>query len=232
MAKGPIITSEVKQLIIKAYLRKPTWRAKEIREEVNTRLRENDPSIAPEWPSLSAVQKVLARIHKQERELPRDPEDRPWSVSDLTQYPVPPEALPTILRAWANALHWSASLTIREVRWAARLYYLIKESSVFDVGLLTTMARKYAFAEKTVSFVRAHVKVTDRQEEDKLWLSWHDDAILCYFMNQDERPLRKVVKEMKRRMPHILEDMLKDKEDWDEEKRHGMEALIMKIESW
>ncbi len=228
MAKGRIITSAVEQFIIKVYLRRPTWRAREIREEVNARLRENDPSITPEWPSLSAVQKVLARIHKKEKELPQDPEDRPWSVSDLTQYPIPPETLPTVLRAWADALHWSAPLTIREVRWAARLYYITKESSVFDVGLLATMARKYAFAEKTIRFVTATVKITDRQEEDKLWMLWRDDSILYYFMNQDERPLRKVVKEMKRRMPYMLEDA----EDWDEEKRRGIEALIKKIELW
>jgi hypothetical protein len=228
MAKGPIITSAVEQLIIKVYLRKPTSLAKKIREEVNDRLRKNDPSIAPEWPSLSSVQKVLARIHKKERELPRDPEDRPWSVSNLTQYPIPPETLPAVLRAWADALHRGAPLTIREVRWAARLYYVIKESGYLDAGLLSTMARKYAFAEKTASFVTAKVHITDRQEEDKLWVLWRDDAILCHFMTRDERPLRKVVKEMKCRMPHMLED----EEDWDEEKRCGIEALFKTIESW
>ena len=228
MAKGPIITSAVEQLIVEVYLRKPSRLAKEIREEVNDRLRKNDPSIALEWPSLSSVQKVLARIHKKEKELPRDPEDHPWSVLDLTQYPIPPETLPAVLRAWADALHYGAPLTIREVHWAARLYYVIKESGYLDAGLLTTMARKYAFAEKTVRFVTAKVMITDRQEADKLWVSWRNDAMLCYFMNQDERPLRKAVKEIKRRMPYLLED----KEDWDEEKRRGIEALIKTIESW
>lgn len=222
MAKGPIITTAIEQLIIKTHLEKPAWRAKEIREEVNAQLRKNDPSISPGWPSLSTVQKVLARIHKKERESPPDPEDAPWSVSDLTQYPIPPEVLPAVLRAWADALEMGTPLTIRQVRWAARLYYVIKESGFLDGRLLATMARKYAFLEKTIMFLAANDKLSVK--EQKQWLLWHDDSILYYFMAKDDRPIGKVVKKMKHTMPYMLGD-------WDEEKRYGIEALEKMIES-
>ncbi len=188
MARGPIIAYSIEQLITKVYLENPGWRSKDVREEVSTRLRKNHPDMAPEWPGLSAVQKVLARVHKKERELPPDHEDSPWSVSDITEYPIPPEALPTVLREWADALVKGKPLTIREARWAARLYHVIKESGYLDAGLLTVMAEKYALLEKTIRLLTARDKLPDK--EQKMWLLWQDDSVLYYFMAKDDEPIK------------------------------------------
>ncbi len=222
MAKGPFVTYSVERLITQVYLENPDWRAKDIREEVNTRLRKNDPGIAPGWPSVSTIQKVLARIHNKKRELPPDPEDSPWSISDITQHPIPPEVLPAVLSEWADALVRGKPLTVREARWVACLYHVIKESGYRDAGLLAVMAGKYALLEKTTQFLTVKDKLPEK--EQKMWLAAYDDSVLYYFMTKDDRPIRKVVTQVKRRMPNMFKDR-------DEEQRLGIEALVKKIES-
>jgi len=63
-------------------------------------LHKDNPELPPDWPSLSAVQKVLAIVRKKEKELPNDPQEKPWSTAMLEDYPISPEATASVLKVW------------------------------------------------------------------------------------------------------------------------------------
>jgi hypothetical protein len=145
MPKGPIITDAVKNRIARTYLEHPDWTAKDIQGEVHAQLLKGDPQIPPGWPGLSTVQKVLAPLRAVEAEMYSESKwlDRPWDVSTMAEDEIPPETLPTVLKM---VVHFRQTLkrqmTIREVRWAARL------SSVQNLRKLYDFILDYAQEEK------------------------------------------------------------------------------------
>ncbi len=149
MSRGPKITPEVHSEIIKVNYLYPKWTAKEVRNEVERRLKDKKRGYPKGWPSANAVSKKLQEL----RHPPADPLDRPWTTASLPMYPIPPEALPTVLKAWAlcqeperqveaKTIHGSSIidlpnwrlcndlhgryLTIREALWVGRLFHVIK----------------------------------------------------------------------------------------------------------
>ena len=183
MAKGPIIRNSVRELIVGVHQEHPTWRAKEIQRKVNDTLRERNPRISRDWPGVSAVQKVLAPIHAKERKLPPDPKDRPWSVLDIVQYPIPPDTLPFILRQWNIRLLRGKPLTIRHVLWTARLYYVLKESKYYALGYGD---RAILFDEIYTMRERAINLIGERPKSRKdMWEYWYWDAWLYKNMTGD-----------------------------------------------
>lgn len=56
-----------------------------------------------------------------------DPEDKPWSMATIDEYPVPPQAIPAILACWKQCFQDDTVLTIREAKWISRLYALMAE---------------------------------------------------------------------------------------------------------
>jgi hypothetical protein len=142
MAKGPIVTDAVEALIAKVYRKYPKWKAPMVREEVDYLLHKDNPKLPPGWPSLSKVQKVLATIRKKANELPDSPQDKPWSTATLDEHPIPPEAIPGVLKVWKLRAEKGDSFTIREAKWAARLSALIT-----DPEKLSARASEYAHLE-------------------------------------------------------------------------------------
>lgn len=156
MAKGPLVTDEIKALIASVYQKHPKWKAPVVRNEVSYILREKNPKLPPGWPSLSTVQKVLAIV----REPHLDLLDKPWSLATMDNpdnYPISPEALPAVLEVWKSRLEewksrtgqWESrieqevSFTIREAKWVARLSALFKD----DLQRLSKLASQYARLE-------------------------------------------------------------------------------------
>jgi hypothetical protein len=97
MAKGPIITDEVKRIIAAVYDAHRDWSAKQVQFAVDKRLHGNGPK-------LSATQKELAKIRKTDED--RTPEskglDEPWSLASSSinpEYELPPEVIPIVLEA-------------------------------------------------------------------------------------------------------------------------------------
>lgn len=134
MPKGPIVTPAVEALIASVYQKHPKWKAPRVRNEVESILRKDNRNSPKGWPSLSTVQKTLATIRKNLAN--PSPEDEPWSISTLNDYPIPPEALPKVLEEYR--LHQVAKnekpeldealsrgawkvFTIRQAKWVARL---------------------------------------------------------------------------------------------------------------
>ncbi len=148
MAKGPLVTGEIEALIGTVYRNHPKWKAPMVRNEVSRILRKENSKLSSTWPSLSTVQKVLATFRRKAKELPDDPQDKPWSMATLDRPnipPIPPEALPAVLNVWKlriDSLEWNFSFSIREAKWAARLSALIT-----DTEELSTRASQYARTE-------------------------------------------------------------------------------------
>jgi hypothetical protein len=141
MAKGRIVDDTTRLLIARVYRQHPEWRAKEVQVEVNKRL-------GQDWPGLSVVQKELTKIREHARI--DNPEDKPWSVATLDQYPMSPEALAIVFTVWKFHVErdWSP-LTIREAKWVSRLSGIKKPAGLTsaDEEYLSIWARRYADIE-------------------------------------------------------------------------------------
>ena len=148
MARGPLITREVEALILSVHYEHPKWKAKEIRSVVRGMLREksqNQPELLPKltkgWPSLGAVQGILSPLRKG-RTKP-NPKDQPWSFAALVgDYPIPADAMPTVMSIYKRVLSGERELTIREAQWVARLHRIFD-----DLDLLWDWALQYALSE-------------------------------------------------------------------------------------
>jgi hypothetical protein len=117
MALGPLVTDKIEALIAKVYKDHPKWKAPKVREEVIYLVHRSDPKLPPQWPGLSIIQKVLAKARKPHP----DPQDKPWSIATLDQYPIPPGALPVVLRTYKRHIEDGGGFTIRQAKWVSRL---------------------------------------------------------------------------------------------------------------
>jgi hypothetical protein len=141
MAKGPIVTPEVEAFIASVYKNHPKWKAKVVQREVSYRLRKDNPKLPPGWPSLSTVQKVLAKARKSQ---PLDPQGEDWSVASIEHYPIDREALPSVLELCRfRQEKWGNRLTIREAKWASRLSLALP-----DIETLSFVSFFYAYGER------------------------------------------------------------------------------------
>ena len=92
MAKGPVITDEVKRKMAAVYKAHKDWRAKQVQFEV-------DRLLHGRGPGLSAVQKELTEIRKRDEHRGLD---EPWSLTSLDikpEYELSPEVIPIVLEA-------------------------------------------------------------------------------------------------------------------------------------
>ena len=121
MTKSPLVTKDVEMFIAKVYQDNPKCKAPEIQKLVSCYLSENYEKFPPNWPSLSKVQKILAVVRRKANELPIDPQDKPWSIDSLDNYPIPPHAIPIVLRAYRQHMKNGSDFTIRQAKWVSRL---------------------------------------------------------------------------------------------------------------
>jgi len=155
MAKGPIVTDEIAAFIAHVYDQHRTWKAKEVQREVSYLLRKKNPQLPKGWPGLSAVQKVLAKLRKPQ---PPNPQDEPWSMASLEKYPIPPEALPTVYKAWLYCnVEADMPFTIRQAKWIVRLYHLFKEQSMDSLHAVVT---SYVLAERAAELAEVDFNST------------------------------------------------------------------------
>lgn len=163
MAKGATIRGTwVEQIIAETYIEHPTWLNKEIwravlvkvREKIEKELSERDLEMTAaakwklndllklDWPGLSAVEKLLGEYRKEDKGGAKAI-DAPWYVGTKTDYEIPPEVLPTVLKM---AVHFQQDkgrpITIREAKWVARL------SALKDWRKLSKFVTEYANMEK------------------------------------------------------------------------------------
>ncbi len=159
MAKGPIVTPAVETFIASVYRKHPKWKAKEVRNWTISEFKRKNPNLPKDWPSLSTVQKVLAIVRKKMKETPIHPEDKRWTMGMLSEYPIPPDAIPAVLKVWKLREEYKYrfrkiegfdfSLTIRQAKWVSRLSHVI----VDNTETLFYWADEYASIEATLQLV-------------------------------------------------------------------------------
>jgi len=110
---------------------------------------------------------VLERKISEFRNNPVDPKDKPWSIGTLVQYPIPPEALLTVLEAWARYRKQGDTLTVREALWFSRLSSVLSEfERVGDKNRnLGNLVQWYAIRERAYEAIGEAIDTTDLDTE-------------------------------------------------------------------
>jgi hypothetical protein len=142
--RGPEVPDEVEVLIGQVYRRRlkvdPGVTAKEVMAEVHHLLQRDGKQLRHGWPGISKVQKVIGEIKSRVREYPTSPLDEPWSLGSMAEYPLPSEALPTVMASYRKCLAENDVLPIREALWIGRLYGAIEPKDlVSDWAFLYAM---------------------------------------------------------------------------------------------
>ena len=86
-------------------------------------------------------------------------EDKAWTVASLGEYPIPPEALSTILQLWIWMLDEEGMvMSIREAKWAARFYAAVNAGAKNvenPLRSLSYFARAYATTEMIAEMTKS-----------------------------------------------------------------------------
>src|ERR1039457_71017 len=163
MAKGPVITENIRQEMAKIYVEHPTWRAKEVENELKGKFKEKAPG-------LSSIQKELKRIRSREAE--RSPEEeklnRIWTIGDLAVHELPAEAVRLLLLIQnQRKRELRGLLKVRAALWVARLYAIRESGPVKQMrplDLLATWGETYALREKVCTISNTACDTADLDE--------------------------------------------------------------------
>ncbi|MGA2670444.1 MAG: hypothetical protein ABSF21_03375 [Dehalococcoidia bacterium] len=119
--RSVLLSPETKALIARVYLQNPKQKAPQVRLKVWQDTHKENPALPKKWPSLSSIQKELARIRREMNE--PSPEEMPWTLDTLRDNPLSPEVLPKVFQIWLTNQEnpFSPPLSIREARWIAQL---------------------------------------------------------------------------------------------------------------
>ena len=219
MAKGPIITDEVKRTIAAVYDAHKDWRAKQVQCEV-------DIQMHGKGPGLSTIQKALTEIRRRDEHRGLD---EPWSLNTLDikpEYELPPEVIPIVLEAkhersliikrrlsgidtehsapirreYDNMLPQRTQialeslneplqpLSIREAKWIARIYYVLKDKVTFE-GIYT-WAVMYAGYQRLCEL--ADVKCDTSSMDDGLFIG-DLAAHICWVLGSNKSYMQQEV---------------------------------------
>jgi hypothetical protein len=166
MAKGAYLTPRIRELITRIYLDDRQIRPTEAHKLLLQKMKAEGlhEIFGPSFPSISTVSKELKSLREKDeaRSSTSKGLDEPWtiaSVGPLSEYPIPAEAMPTVMAIYRKApivsrqltpegevvyrmLEGGRQLTIRQAQWIARLYKVID-----DPDLLWDWAWSYAMQE-------------------------------------------------------------------------------------
>jgi len=157
MPRGAKITPEVDDLITKVCIEHPQWLAKpsKIQQEVIHQL----PNSLKDWggPNWPGIDIIKNRIRNKIKPNLEDNKrlDEPWSIGSLAEYPIPPEVLPSVLKAW---IHYNENFidekrldqfSIRMALWASRLAHVL-----LDIESLAETAYVYSKYERIADISR------------------------------------------------------------------------------
>jgi hypothetical protein len=179
MARGKRIPQWLRCVVAEEALRN----RREPREAVAVRIETYLEARSEMAPQRDTLLKMISEFRRQ-----TDPLDRPWSVSSLPNFEIPADALPKVMEAWAYQIRNDSSLTVREVRWIARLHQVLKHR---DLGILIGAAHIHASREKADESVASQ---SDKEED--MWRRWLDDATLYRAMTNYDDVLMKCARQL------------------------------------
>lgn len=136
--------------IIARAIEKPRIPRRELARKLQKELEEKGYDV----PELEVLERMISEYRNK---ILDGPEDKPWSLLTLTDYDIAAEALPTVFELWAYSLReFKKPLTIREIKWVARLYRIIQNDKV---GLLLS-STQYAAYEKACGILGDKLSAT------------------------------------------------------------------------
>lgn len=120
-----------------------------------------------------------------------DPKDRPWSILDIAKHSIPPETLPVVIKAWTRGLLRDEPLTIREVLWMSRLYYVL-EGKAAEINM--SLDELLADTAHTLATHEMVHEITGEQPStlEDMWMRWLDDAMFSFILTGNDDVLKKV----------------------------------------
>jgi len=134
--KRAYIPPEAEGIIITRALEYPRLKRTPLAEKLQKELQSKKYDV----PEIEVLER---KISKYRQRVTADPQDKPWSTATLDNYPIPPEALSSVLQAWVYTQEkMDGMFTIRHAKWVSRLYAAIK-----DIRELTRLASSYATSE-------------------------------------------------------------------------------------
>lgn len=208
MPRGPKIDKNIERMILQVHEANPDLTAKEVQAELwNLKEWKMIPlkSFPENWPGVDAIQKLIKEARDRKIRTGPDFRDRPWSLVSLSRYPVPPEALPFILKVWARSMEINNPLTINQALWVSRIYTLYKAKAPVDLNHnLTSMFINL----KNIDELRAVVNTLAINEKvfrddypnddypsnkDSILYYWMCDAELYGILPEGEPPARDLI---------------------------------------
>jgi hypothetical protein len=124
-------------------------------------------------PEREVLERMISRYRNHATD---NPQEQPWNLATLDQYPIPPEALPSVIRVWVDLWNMSDShlLTIREAKWVSRIYAVFKDK---HISKLTVAASVLAVMEVTMKLT----EVPNRQREELAALDLESFVIIHFY---------------------------------------------------
>ncbi len=194
--RGPKISLDAMRTIRESALIQPYEPRTKLAESLQSQFE------ARKWPvpQVETLEKIISEVRNK-----HDEPDKPFSLVALVRYPIPPEALPYVLKVWARSLTtWTLppapgngeylvfarehprfaarvrTLTIRQALWVARLYRVIVLPSrqLEDLEVID-LDRLWCFAEEMANLERlmeSEGKYPSTRRE--AWYWWLNDARL------------------------------------------------------
>jgi len=117
-------------------------------------------------PEIEVLERMISKFRKGNGH----PKDKPFYLGALVDYPIPPEALPMVLRVWAKRLEeakpnkdgfsFQMSFTIRDALWVSRLSHLDK-----DPEKIWGTAFWYSVRERAYEAIGEDIDTTDLDTE-------------------------------------------------------------------
>lgn len=152
---GPRVSLEAESFIVATWLKmeeeakreegkEPT--AKEVLHGARKRMEEE--KLHYTLPGIRKVQLILenARLNREQARLKAQAahpgsldEDRRWSLGCLNDHPIPPEALPVVLKVWKSYVMRGSPyfFSVRMAKWVARLYAVIPDIELIERWVLS-----------------------------------------------------------------------------------------------
>lgn len=165
--KRATITQRGLELIIRRSLDHPRMPRTKLAEQLQGELE----AMGQDVPEVEVLERKISwwRNHATD-----DPQDKPWSMSTLDEYPISPETLPKIfLLSQAFGPTSMDTVTIRDAKWMARLAGfmhidanspLSKEGQEKTYGLYF-IAQNYSKAEQLAEWLKIDLDTTELDEE-------------------------------------------------------------------
>jgi len=97
------------------------------------KLQEEFQSRGYDIPEVETLEKKIS-WHRKHTKV--DPQDKPWSMATLDDYPLPPDTLRTVLWVWEARTNLGRSFTIREAKWVSRLAFALEKNVLPRVAAL------------------------------------------------------------------------------------------------